>query len=478
MKKNTSIVLIFILFFSIHTARDTYAGDRENNYVVLDLKTCIDMAVENDPEIMYALDKTDIGHLQTNKAKRALFLPTIDLETSYGPKLDYFGNPVTSDDIYRSKVRFEKPLLKGGELYTGYKLGKKMVIIARHNYNQKVMDVFAETADKYYSLLAAQENLKNYIELYGQTLQIVTLLKKKFRLGAAIRLEVLEAETRLNETKYKMVKAQGDFQTAMDSLNELIGRDNGISTRVVREFPIQAITEDTNSMITRALENRPDFLYQKEITEYRKLDIDLNKSLKFPDLNLIGSYSWEGDDFPGDKEEWSAMLSLSFSLYDSTLRTTSAKYQRYEKTYKYYTYKDTDFDVNNIKLSIFDGSSNAVNLKTARAEYRLAVNRLEKLKRTIVKEVQIAVSKVREAKALQDTARKSIEFSKEKLKIIKKKLELKETNEADVMEAKTALVEAMAKNRQAEYEHAVAVINLNKATGRKMEINDSREEEQ
>jgi len=57
-------------------------------------------------------------------------------------------------------------------------------------------------------------------------------------------------------------------------------------------------------------------------------------------------------------------------------------------------------------------------------------------------------------------------------------LELKETTEADVMEAKTALVDAMAKNRQAEYEYAVAVTNLYKATGNKMEINDGREEEQ
>jgi len=477
MKKSTSIVLIFVLFFSIHTARDIYAGEDENNYVVLDLKACIDLAVEKDPEIMYALDKADIGHLQTNKAKRAFFLPTIDLETSYGPKLDYFGNPVTSDDIYRSKVSFEKPLLKGSELYTGYKLGKKTVIIARHDYNHKIINIIAETADKYYSLLAAQENLTNYKELYGQTLQIVTLLKKKFNLGAAVRVEVLEAETRLNDTKYKMIKAQGDFQTALDALNELIGRDSGVSTRVIREFPIQTISEDTNTLITNAIDCRPDLLYQKEIVEYRRLVMNLNKSLKFPDLNLIGSYSWEGDDCPGDKDEWSVGLLLSFSLYDSTLRTSSSKYQQYENTYNY-TYEDTDFDINNIKLSIFDRSSNTVNLKTARAEYRLAVNRLEKLKRTIIKEVQTAENKIREAKALQNTAQKSVEFSKEKLKILKKRLELKETTEADVMEAKTALVDAMAKNRQAEYEYAVAVTNLYKATGNKMEINDGREEEQ
>ena len=466
--KISSRFLVGIFFLSLLWVKAIPASENEEKALILNLKSCIDMAVKNDPEVNNALDKTDIGYLKKKKAKRALLLPKLDFETTYGPKIDYFGRPITSDSIYRSEASIEKTLYKGGELVTGYKLGEKNIKIAKYDHRKKIADVMVETTEKYYNLLSAQEHVKKYKAIFRQTEQTVALIKEKFQIGATIRIEVLEAETLLNEIKYNLIRSQGNLKEAMAALNEQIGQDAGVISRVVCEFPIEYVPEDTRMLIAQAQKNRPDLLYRKEIVEYQKLNVDLNKSKYLPDLSLIGSYAWEGENAPGDEKEWSVMLNLSISLYDSTIRSSYSSNQIYENKYNFQD-KDEDFDVEGLKLSIFDGSSNRVDLASSKAEYRLAKNRLEKLKRTIAKDVQVAVNKLREAESLQETAIKSIEYSEEKLKILEKKLQLRETSKIDVLEAQEDLIKAESKKLQAQYKYSIAIANLYKAIGKRLE---------
>jgi len=466
--KRSSCFLVGIFFLSLLWVKNVTASEGKEEAVILNLKSCIEMAIKNDPEINNALDKTEIGHLKKNKAKRALLLPKLDFETTYGPKLDYFGRPITSEDIHRCKASIEKALYKGGELITGYKLGEKDIKIAEYDHRKKIADVMVETTEKYYNLLSSQEHVEKYKTLFRQTEQTVALIKEKFQIGAAIRIEVLEAETLLNEVKYNLIRSQGDLKEAMAALNEQIGHDTEVISRVVCEFPIQYVPEDTRMLVAQAQKNRPDLLYREEIVEYQKLNVDLNKSKNLPNLSLIGSYAWEGEDSPGDKQEWSVLLNLSISLYDSTIKSSYSSNQIYENEYNF-QFEDEDFDVEGLKLSIFDGSSNRVDLASSKAEYRLAKNRLEKLKRTIAKDVQVAVNKLREAESLEKTAIKSIEYSEEKLKILKKKLQLEEISKIDVLEAQADLIKAESKKLQAQYKYSIAIANLYRAIGKRLE---------
>ncbi|RLE58558.1 MAG: hypothetical protein DRJ35_07695, partial [Thermoprotei archaeon] len=192
-----------------------------------------------------------------------------------------------------------------------------------------------------------------------------------------------------------------------------------------------------------------------------------------PSVSLTGSYSWEGDDFPGEESEWAIMLNLSYSLHNSTLSSALSQNKQYKTTYNF-ARKDSEYDVENVKLSIFDGSSNKVNLKRARADYRLSSNRLAKLERTIIKDVRDAFNKIREAEATIETTSKSIEYAEEKLKILEEKLRLRETTDIDVLEARVQLVDARVKNLQALYERSVAIADLYNATGKRMEWKENK----
>ena len=106
-----------------------FADENQKGRDILDLKACIVLAVQSDPEVNRAKDQATIGELLKSEAFKAMVLPRIDLETTYGPKLDYFGRPVfpDSESLYDSKVLFDKPLYKGGALKAQYEIGKKEI---------------------------------------------------------------------------------------------------------------------------------------------------------------------------------------------------------------------------------------------------------------------------------------------------------------------------------------------------------------
>jgi len=434
---------------------------------VYDLAACIAMSMHNDPELKYAMDNYEIGLLQEDEAKRAFWLPTISVETQYGPKLNFFGNPITDDNIYRSGVKVEKPLFKGGELHAGVELGQTASIVAHHDYNAQMVELATKTADRYYRLLADQQNDDAYAALYDQSLRSHALLREKHQVGEITRVDLLEAETRFVEVEYEAIKAKTARKTAMRALNETMGRDSNMTIRLKNEWPKETIPDNTDALIDQAISRRPDYLYQKELAEYRRLRVDLSKSKRLPAVNLVGGYSWEGYDFPGEDDELSISLQFSFSLHDATLKSSVARYQLYENEFRFLG-NDTDFDVQSVKLSLFDGSSNAVDEKSALAEYRLAKNNLQKMRRKLVTEVQDAFNRVEEATAFLSTAQKAIDLSEEKLKIIETKFALKETTEIELMDAERDRVHALARYHQAEYEKALATIKLYQAIGAKI----------
>jgi len=131
--------------------------------------------------------------------------------------------------------------------------------------------------------------------------------------------------------------------------------------------------------------------------------------------------------------------------------------------------EDDEFNISNVKLSLFDGYSNAVGLEYTKAEYRFEAKRLEKLKKSVIKEVRDAVNKLRETVARMEAAKKAIAYTEEKLNILEEKMKFKETTEIDVLKSKVSLVEARIRWIQSRYDNGVALAGLYKAIGKRFE---------
>ena len=454
-----AIILLFIIFFvqNISVAKDN------QSLRILGLRECVVLAIKNDPDIINTQDQIGIGRIRTDEALISLLMPRFDLETTRGPQLDFFGNP-TSNNIFINSASFEKPIYTGGRLMANYRMGQSETLKAQHDYMQKVVEVTGGMMENYYRLLASQETVKYYQEVYDRAKKAVELLRKKYEAGAVMQLEVLEAEEKVNEINYRLIKAQADLQADTNSLYERIGWDSEENIHVVNEFPIKELEGDIDTLFANALKYRPDLLYEKENLEFSRLKIKLNKSKEIPNLSLKGNYKLEGENWPGDNSEWAVMLNLSFSLYNSTISSSASQNQTYENPVVPRS-EDFDFDVENLKLSLFDGSSNRVKMEEARADLKLSSNRLSQLKRSLRREVSDSFHELQKAEATIKTAEKSIKIAEEKLKILEEKQKLGLTTDIEILDAEMELVDFKVRHIQAFYDKSVAIADLYKATG-------------
>jgi outer membrane protein len=468
MKRAWKNILVIDLCLFWLLASVAFCGQEEARESILGLRECVDLAIKNDPDIIDTTDQIHIGQLTEKKAKKDLLLPTLNLETSYGPKLDFFGRPIATESIYFSRASLEKPLYQGGELINSYRLGRKMTERARLDLFRRQAGITETTAKAYYDLLSAQENVRYNEELYEQARQTVALLKEKFAMGVALRVDVLEAEGRKNNIKYRLITARNGLTEAKGKMNVLTGRDPESDIRVREEFPVPPLKTDVKTLTATALEQRPDLLYQKEDVAFNQLKVALGKSSRYPHLSVVGSYSWEGDQFPGEEKEWAVGLKLTFSLFDSTLNSSVSRNRLLENRFNFVGTAE-NFDNKSVSLSLFDGSSVTVDVEKARAAYRLAENRLAQAKRNVTTEVQGAVNRLKEAEALLETARSMVAYSKEKLKLLEERLQLRETTELDVLDARTRLADAKVRYLKSLYAKAVDVVSLYRATGKRLQ---------
>jgi outer membrane protein len=460
--KQCFFLSIILLFLIVIFQNNSIAGDNQS-LRILGLRECIVLAIKNDPDIINTQDQMGIGRIRTGEAFTSLLMPRFDLETTRGPQLDFFGNP-TSDNIFINRTTIEKPIYTGGELITSYRMGQSETLRAQHDYKQKVADVTGGAIEDYYRLLATQETLRYYQEIYGRAKKALDLLKKKYEAGAVMRLELLEAAEKLNEINYRLIEAQAALQADITSLYERIGWDFGEDIHVVKEFPIEELEGNIDALVANSMKYRPDLLYEKENLKFNRLKLKLNKSDELPKLSFIGTYKLEGEDWPGDKSAWAVMLNLTYSLYNSTISSSASQNQTYENPVVPRS-QDVDFDVESLKLSLFDGSSNRVDIEEARADLKLSSNRLAQLKRSLKKKVSDSFHKLQEAKAIIKTSEKSIEVAEEKLKILEEKLKLGLTTDVEILDAGMELIDFKVKNIQAFYEKSVALAGLYKATG-------------
>ncbi|MCG6912160.1 MAG: TolC family protein [Deltaproteobacteria bacterium] len=468
MKRAWKNILVIDLCLFWLLASVAFCGQKEGGERILGLRECVDLAIKNDPDIIDTKGQIHIGELTAKEAKKDLILPTLNLGMTYGPKLDFFGRPIATDSIYLSTASVEKPLYRGGELINAYRLGRKMTERAKFDLFRRQAGITETTAKAYYDLLSAQENVRYNEELDEQAKQTVALLKEKFAMGVALRVDVLEAEGRRNNIRYRLISARNDLVEAKGKMNVLMGRDPESDILVREEFPVPPLKADVKTLTATALEQRPDLLYQKEDAAFNQLKIALGESSRYPHLSLVGSYSWEGDQFPGEEKEWAVGVKLTFSLFDSTLSSSVARNRLLENRFNFVG-TAANYDSKSVNLSLFDGSSKKIDVEKARAAYRLAKNRLAQAKRNAAADVQEAINRLSEAEALLETTRSMVAYSKEKLKLLEKRLQLRETTELDVLDARTRLADAQVRYLKSLYAKAVDVVSLYRATGKRLQ---------
>ena len=256
-------------------------NELKNDYVVVSLDECIDVAMKNNFNIAilecdYFSSKYDYQNALSK------FLPMLST-TSYIS--DYSGQilvgGVLRDKFHETAISVnitaQHDLTQGGKTIFEAKASKYFAKSKKHKLNFKQSEILFLTVKYYYEMLLA----KIYIEIYLRNLiernAQLTLAKNLAKSGFGTKFDVIRSQNASSEARANLLNALNDFRLSQTRLANIMGIDVKTSLMPFEDEikPLDLVDENKN--IEEFFELAKN--YHEELKEYSDL-IAFEKQVK------------------------------------------------------------------------------------------------------------------------------------------------------------------------------------------------------
>jgi outer membrane protein TolC len=251
-----------------------------------------------------------------------------------------------------------------------------------------------------------------------------------YQVGSKPWYDVTKAEVYLGNAQLSLVEAEANIVTAKASLLNAMGIDQQ------EEFDIEPVSSDISNapleesevLAKLALDNRPDYRSAalRILAEQATLSAEARASS--PNVSLTGGYNSGGDDLFDLEKAWNVGLRMS--------------------------------------VPIVDGGAAKARVDMARGQLMSLAASQEKLRQDIILEVRKALSDLTKAQERIRISELTLLSAEENRKMAVGRYETGVGDPLEVTDALLSFADAQLANRQAYYDLRLAIIGLEKATGK------------
>jgi outer membrane protein TolC len=395
------------------------------------LDQALEIAFRRSPEIHLALDELQKSAGGVSEAK-ANFMPRIDASLEHFRQEPAF----TLDDLdlapreaTTATAVLSIPLDVSGGLRFVSDIAKyryQLDCLSLQSASQKLI---LDVKRAYLEVLRAkgrQEVAQAAVDVAARRLKDS---KDRFAVGTVAQFDVSRGEVDVANLNMQLIQAKAGVAIAHSSFNRALGiaissptELAGFDTRV-KELHI-GVAESTAEAIRR----RPEVKSAETAVLLSAKNIKLQQTMAQPSLgmSLQGNYNEPAYGFTTDHTTWVAAALL--------------------------------------KVPIWDGGVTKANVDQARADRDKARDGLEQLKLAIALEVQTAAVGLQEATERVRTALQNVQLAETALNLANDRYSSGVTILVEVADAESALTQAKFNAVQAEYDYAVALAELERAT--------------
>lgn len=189
-------------------------------------------AQENDPNFAAARASLDAG-LEKKPQGLAGLLPTLSVSgntTWNETTVNSGGVAIVDNKRYNSNAytaTLTQPLFRWQNWAT-YGQGKLQAVQAEANFVQAQQDLILRTAQAYFDLLTAQENLKAVQAQKTAIGQQLEQAKKNFEVGTSTITDTHEAQARFDLASAQEIAGDSDLEVKRRTLQAIIGKEPGL----------------------------------------------------------------------------------------------------------------------------------------------------------------------------------------------------------------------------------------------------------
>lgn len=328
-----------------------------------------------------------------------------------------------------------QPLLKGGwsrVTTANIKLAVLGSQVAFQDYRKQLMTVVSTAEAAYWNLHLAQEQMRFFEESVKLAETLVKDGKTRVQAGVGSELEVLQSEAGLALRKSKHGEARQKYYEAVAQLRNLAGIDSGgespAQIQLLDAPLIDSVDRSFQDSGQKALTLNPDYLSQLRKADQEDIRIAYAKNQRLPQVDLKASYGLNG---------------LAGNMGDSWQAMTSGDYESWSVGAE-------------LRTPIGGGRKSRNELQAARLRKKEALLGIQETENQVLNAIETALRKVRSTRDSIATYHTVVQFNQDLLKTQLARLDVGKVEarkvlevEADLFEAKNAVVEALIQHERA-----------------------------
>jgi outer membrane protein TolC len=256
-----------------------------------------------------------------------------------------------------------QPLLKNAGIETtktAIRVAQKESQVSFQEYRREMMQTVSKAAAVYWHFYRTQENLILREESVRIADKILVDNRQRHRTGKMAETEVLEAMAGVSSRKALSSEAQHEHREAANRLSQLLSvppSQDKIRFEATDKPVIDKLDFDVVAIMQRAFELQPEYLAAYERLEQADVKLAFAKNQRWPELDLIGSYGFNGLDFSrsdswdqiesGDFETWSVGIEFRLPIGGGIKSRSELTKARLEIKSQLSTLKDIEVNLTN-----------------------------------------------------------------------------------------------------------------------------------
>ena len=424
------IIMVVILFLPWMV----YGNDVNSNILTLD--QAVKLTLKNN--LLIKKINEDVMAANTGiKIAESSYFPIVNGEVSYnymGPSQDINLGPGMNFSLFpENNYNFQI-----SAVYTLYEFGKrkKMVELAKlkaeesqTSLNQIKINLAYQTIEVFYSVLFLQKQLDVLNEQIHDLKRHLDFVTQKKLTGSATPYDVLNTKVRLAQVKSKLIDIQNSYKKQKIALELLTGMKFNTLSKVIGNFDDSKIEIDIQSLLVKALKNRPEVRQAFLSVNIADLNAQIASLKNMPTISTYVLYGFKNGllpDVDNISSHWSVGIKMDVPIFNETNKTQKMVIDK--------NYSAAQQNINYIKSLI-------------KSQIEQAVNDLK------AREAQIESSQIR------------LNQAKELLKIAKIKYSIGLITNLEYLDTQTSVKQAKLSYLSALYNYVLSKYRLKKTVG-------------
>ncbi|MBF0555638.1 MAG: TolC family protein [Nitrospirae bacterium] len=333
----------------------------EGEYLTLD--NCIDIALKQQPNLMYYLYQIHANEAQVGQAKSG-FYPALDLQDGYTRNQavskdhsTFYSTIVNKDDYYAS-AQLNQTIFDFGKTLTNVRIKNYNLLSSVKDYEAQTNTTALSVKSSYYGVVKAKRALDVDVETVSKYEQQLGQAKDFYNAGTKALYDVTQADVNLSSAKISLMTSENALAVAWDNLTTAMGITYSAEFRIDEDMSPKPLGVKFEDALASAYSNRPELMSAIALKDAAEKNIEYAKKDYWPVISGTASYNFDNGRFPLDNG-WIAGVVMKwniFSGFDTKYKVAGARAAM----------DAAESKIQSMKLSIYSGVKQSyLNLKLA-----------------------------------------------------------------------------------------------------------------